>query len=304
MYSNFGTGVRIRSNGSKRWTDFRVQVCKRAHVLILLSDLLFMLLVVVWLVFRCLFHCGGKVATTMNARIVIKFASKCPWSGTAGSRRGQDVVVSRRWQTWCCNYWAKVRVRMTDGCSRYSINFGSKFCARGSVFVWLPVMYMPLCAFAAILYSLCHCATSSTRLHMALDWHSCTSIVFVHFAMHYILCSFCARIGLRLWPSSLAYFPHAFTRSLHRYLWRFTIQAGNSLAWCIIHTVFVVMLHPWVGRGLAVCLSKRFRTTTSYSWLIYAPLNIRSNLRITRLPHARICSTLTASQRLSISWVF
>ena len=35
---------------------------------------------------------------------------------------------------------------------------------------------------------------------------------------NYISCSFCARIGLRLWPTSLAYFPHAFTRSLHRYL--------------------------------------------------------------------------------------
>ena len=150
--------------------------------------------------------------------MVIKFVSKCLGSGTAGSRRGQNVVVSRRWQTWWCDYWSKVRVRMTDGCSRYFFNFGSKFCARGSVFVcWLPVIYMPLCAFAAILYSI-------MSLRPFIYTFTCdTWLAFMHINSicsfrNYILCTFCARIGLRLWPSSLAYFPHAFTRSLHRYL--------------------------------------------------------------------------------------
>ena len=56
---------------------------------------------------------------------------------------------------------------------------------------------------------------------------------------------------------------HLHAASTDIYVLRFTIKAGNSLAWYIIHTVFVVMLHPWVGRGLVVCLPKRFRTTST-----------------------------------------
>ena len=58
---------------------------------------------------------------------------------------------------------------------------------------------------------------SSTRLH-GDTWLTFIHINSIRSFRNYILCSFCARIGLRLWPSSLAYFPHAFTRSLHRYL--------------------------------------------------------------------------------------
>ena len=40
---------------------------------------------------------------------------------------------------------------------------------------------------------------------------------------------------------------HLHAASTDIYVLRFAIQAGNSLAWYIIYTVFVVMLHPSMG---------------------------------------------------------
>jgi len=77
---------------------------------------------------------------------------------------------------------------------------------------------------------------------------------------NYILCSFCARIGLRLRPSSLAYFPHAFTRSLHRYLCAPVYDSSGKFIglvhnpYCLCRYVASIA-HGWAAAWQCVCQS-------------------------------------------------